>query len=59
MPLLNYSDGEEIFLAIPFDLAKSGGHEMCSRVHPRLRCVCSANTRGLATALSGKTGATI
>jgi len=41
------------------DLAKSGGHEVCSSVHPRLHCVCIANIRGLATALSGKAGATV
>jgi hypothetical protein len=41
------------------DLAKSGGHEVCSSVHPRLHCVCIANICGLATALSGKTGATL
>jgi len=41
------------------DLAKSGGHEVCSSVHPRLHCVCIANICGLATSLSGKTGATV
>ena len=41
------------------DLAKSGGHEVCSSVHPRLHCVCIANICGLATALSGKTGAAL
>lgn len=41
------------------DLAKSGGHEVCSSVHPRLHCVCIANICGLATALSGKAGATV
>jgi hypothetical protein len=50
---------KKILLAMPFDLAKSGGHEVCSSVHPRLHCVCIANIRGLATALSGKTGATL
>lgn len=41
------------------DLAKSGGHEVCSRVRTRLHCVCIANMRGFATALSGKTRATV
>jgi hypothetical protein len=56
---LNYRDREKILLAMPFDPAKSGGHEVCSSVHPRLHCVCIANICGLATALSGKTGATL
>jgi len=55
----NYRDCKKILLAMPFDLAKSGGHEVCSSVHPSLHCVCIANIRGLATALSGKTGATL
>ncbi len=44
---------------MPLDPAKSGGHEVCSSVHPRLHCVCIANICGLATAFSGKTGATV
>jgi len=46
-------------LAMPLDLAKSGGHEVCSRVRNCLHCICIANICGLATALSGKTGATV
>ena len=41
------------------DLAKSGGHEVCSRIRARLYCLCIANIRGVATALSGKAGATV
>ena len=41
------------------DLAKSGGHEVCSRFRNCLHCICIANICGLATALSGKTGATV
>jgi hypothetical protein len=44
---------------MPLGPAKSGGHEVCSRIHPRLHCVCIANICGLATALSGKAGATV
>ena len=44
---------------MPLDPAKSGGHEVCSSVHRRLHWVCIANICGLATALSGKTGATV
>jgi hypothetical protein len=55
----NYRDRAKILLAMLFDLGKSGGHEVCSRVRTRLYCVCIANIRGFATALSGKTGATI
>jgi hypothetical protein len=50
--VLNYRDREKILLAMPLDPAKSGGHEVCSTVDPRLHCVCIANIRGLATALS-------
>jgi hypothetical protein len=49
---LNYRDREKILLAMPLDPAKSGGHEVCSTVDPRHHCVCIANIRGLATALS-------
>jgi hypothetical protein len=44
---------------MPLDPAKSGGHEVCSRVRTRLRCVYIANIRGFATALPGKTRATV
>jgi hypothetical protein len=44
---------------MPLDPAKSGGHEVCSRVRTRLHWVCIASIRGFATALSGKTGATV
>ena len=57
--VLNYRDRAKILLAMLLDLAKSGGHEVCSGVHRRLPCVCIANIRGLATALSGKTRATV
>jgi hypothetical protein len=40
-------------------LLKSAGHEVCSNVYLCLHCVCIANICGLATALSGKTGATV
>jgi len=56
---LIYRDREKILLAMPFDLAKSDGHEVCSSVYPRFHCVCIANICGLATAVSGKTGATL
>ena len=56
---LNYRDREKILLAMPFDPAKSGGHEVCSSVHHRLHWVCIANICGLAAALSSKAGATI
>ena len=52
----NYREHEKILLAMPLDLAKSGGHEVCSRIRARLYCVCIANIRGVTTALSGKTG---
>ncbi len=55
----NYRDREKILLAMPLDLAKTGGHEVCSRVRNHVRCVCIANIRSFATALSGKTGAAI
>jgi hypothetical protein len=44
---------------MPLDFAKSGGHEVCSRIRARLYCVPFANIRGVATALSGKAGATV
>ena len=56
---LIYRDREKILLAMPLDLAMSDGHEVCSSVHPRLHCICIANICGLATALSGKAGATV
>lgn len=56
---LNYRDREKILLAMPLDPAKSGGHEVCSSVHHPLHWVCIANVCGLATALSGKAGATV
>jgi len=42
-----------------FDLAKSGGHEVCSRIRARLRSRCIANIRGAATALSDKASAAV
>jgi hypothetical protein len=50
---------QKILLAMWPDLAKSDGHEVCSNVHIRLDCFSIANICGLATAVSGKTGATI
>ena len=44
---------------MPLDLAKSGGHEVCSSIRIHLRCVRIANVRGFATALPGKAGATV
>jgi hypothetical protein len=44
---------------MPLDPAKSGGHEVCSRVRTRLHYVCIANIRGFATALPGETRATV
>jgi len=44
---------------MPLDPAKSGGHEVCSRVHIRLHCVCIANICGFETALSRKTRAAV
>jgi hypothetical protein len=44
---------------MPLDFAKSGGHEVCSRIRVRLYCVCIANVRGVATALSGKAGTAV
>jgi hypothetical protein len=55
----NYSEREKILLAMLLGLAKSGEHEVCSRVRIRVHCVCIANICGLATALSGKAGATV
>jgi hypothetical protein len=55
----NYRDRAKILLAMPLDFAKSGGHEVCSSVRPRLHCFYIASICGLATALSGKAGATV
>jgi hypothetical protein len=55
----NYRDRAKILLAMRPNLAKTGGHEVCSTAHIRLHCVCIANICGFATALSGKTGAAI
>jgi hypothetical protein len=55
----NYRHRAKILLAMPFDLVKSGEHEVCSSVHNRFHCVCVANIRGFATAFSVKTGAAI
>ena len=55
----NYREREKILLAMPPDAAKSGEHEVFSRVLIRLHCVCIANICGLATALSGKASATV
>jgi hypothetical protein len=57
--MLNYREREKIFLALPFDFAKTGGHEVCSRIRPRLRFVSVANIRGVATAVSGKAGTAV
>ncbi len=57
--MLNYREREKIFLALPFDFAKTGGHEVCSRIHPRLRFVSVANIRRVATAVSGKAGTAV
>jgi len=50
---------QKILLAMPLDPAKSGEHEVCSRVRIGLHCVCIANICGFATALPGKAGATV
>ncbi len=50
---------QKIHLHCRLDLAMCGGHEVCSSVHRRLHWVCIANICGLATALSGKAGATV
>jgi hypothetical protein len=55
----NYRDRAKILLAMPLDPAKSGGHEVCGGVHTRLHCVCIANIRGFATALSGEASAAV
>jgi hypothetical protein len=55
----NYRDREKILLAMPLDLAKTGGHEVCSRVRTRLHCVRIPNICGVATALPGKASTTI
>jgi hypothetical protein len=44
---------------MPLDFAKSGGHEVCSRIRARLYCVRVANIRGVATALSGEAGTAV
>ena len=41
------------------DLAKSGGHEVCSRFRNCLHCICIANICGLATALPSKASAAV
>jgi hypothetical protein len=55
----NYREHAKFLLAMPLDLAKSAGHEVCSRVRAPLYRVCIANIRGVATALSGKAGAAV
>jgi hypothetical protein len=55
----NYRDREKILLAMLLDLAKTGGHEVCSRIPARFPCVCIASIRGFTTALPGKTGTTV
>ena len=55
----NYRDRAKILLAMSLDPAKSGGHEVCSRVRTRLHCVCIANICGFATALPGKAGTAV
>jgi len=44
---------------MPLHLANTGGHEVCSRIHACLYCLCIANIRGVATALSGEAGAAV
>ena len=44
---------------MPLDLAKTGGHEVCSSVRNYLHCICIANICGLATALPSKASATV
>ena len=56
---LNYREHKKILLAMPLDLAKTGGHEVCSRIRARLYCLYIAKLRGVAAALSGKAGATV
>jgi hypothetical protein len=51
---LNYRDREKNLLAMSFDPAKSGGHEVCNPVRTRLYCVCNASLRGFTTALPCK-----
>jgi hypothetical protein len=41
------------------DPAKSGGHEVCSRIRASLYCVCISNLRGFETAISRKTRAAV
>ena len=55
----NYREHEKILLAMPLDFDKSGRHEVCSRIRRRLYCLYIAKLRGVATALSGKAGATV
>ena len=50
---------QNILLAMALDLAKSGGHEVCSRVRARLHRVYLADICGFATALPGKASATV
>lgn len=59
MLALNYRDREKILLAMQLDPAKSGGHEVCSRVRARLHSGCISGIRSFAAALSGETGATV
>jgi len=56
---LNYRDREKILLAMPLELAKTGGHEVCSRIRTHLHCVCIPNICGFATALPGKASAAV
>jgi hypothetical protein len=44
---------------MPLDFAKSGGHEVCSRIRARLCCVRVADISGVAPALSGKAGTAV
>jgi hypothetical protein len=41
------------------DFVKRRGHEVCSTVHIRLRCIRIANICGFATTVSGEAGATV
>ena len=56
---LNYRDREKILLAMPLELAKTGGHEVCSRVRNCLHCICIANICGLATAFPSEASAAV
>jgi len=44
---------------MPLDLAKTGGHEVCSRVRDFLHSICIANICGLATALPSEASAAV